>query len=72
MLGGRRVAVEPDQFYRAKANYVINGTGGDGLKRALVLLWDRRAECPTAEPVLAVHDEVVLEVPEADAERART
>ncbi|VTU02587.1 unnamed protein product [Gemmataceae bacterium] len=38
MLGGRRVAVEPDQFFGAKANYVINGTGGDGLKRALVLL----------------------------------
>jgi DNA polymerase-1 len=70
-LGGRRVVVEPDQFHGAKANYVIQGTGGDGLKRALVLLWDRRAECPHAEPVLAVHDEVVLEVPKAGAERAK-
>jgi DNA polymerase-1 len=37
----------------------------------MVLLWDRRAECPTAEPVLAVHDEVVIEVPDADADAAR-
>ena len=94
-LGGRRIAVAPDQFYGAKANYVVQGTGGDGLKRAreqlprnrprvrvqgtggdglkraLVLLWERRAECPRAEVVLAVHDEVVLEVPEAEGEGAK-
>ncbi|MCE9561277.1 MAG: bifunctional 3'-5' exonuclease/DNA polymerase [Planctomycetes bacterium] len=70
-LGGRRVAVEPDQFYGGKANYIVQGTGGDGLKRALVLLRERRGECPNAEPVLAVHDEVVLEVPEGDAEQAK-
>jgi DNA polymerase-1 len=70
-LGGRRVAVEPDQFFGAKANYVVQGTGGDGLKRALVLLRERRAECPDAEPVLAVHDEVVVEVPESEADAAR-
>jgi DNA polymerase I-like protein with 3'-5' exonuclease and polymerase domains len=70
-LGGRRIAVEPDQFYGAKANYVVQGSGGDGLKRALVLLWERRGECPGAEVVLAVHDEIVIEVPEADAEVAK-
>lgn len=70
-LGGRRVAVEPDQFHGAKANYVVQGTGGDGLKRALVLLWERRAECPEAAVVLAVHDEVVVEVPEGEADAAR-
>jgi DNA polymerase I-like protein with 3'-5' exonuclease and polymerase domains len=70
-LGGRRVAVDADQFYGAKANYIVQGTGGDGLKRALVLVWERRAECPHAEVVLAVHDEIVLEVPEAGAEQAR-
>ncbi len=26
-LGGRRIAVEPDQSYGAKANYVVQGTG---------------------------------------------
>jgi DNA polymerase-1 len=70
-LGGRRVAVLADQFYGAKANYVVQGTGGDGLKLALVLLWERRAECPRAAVLLAVHDEVVVEVPESDAAAAK-
>jgi DNA polymerase I-like protein with 3'-5' exonuclease and polymerase domains len=70
-LGGRRIAVEPEQFHGAKANYVVQGTGGDGLKRALALMWERKEECPSAEPVLAVHDEVVVEVPEADAKCAK-
>src|SRR5262249_53972382 len=70
-LGGRRIAVEADQFYGAKANYAIQGTGGDGLKRALVLVWERRDECPGAEVVLAVHDEIVVEVPEAQVDRAQ-
>jgi hypothetical protein len=39
-LGGR--GVEPDPINRAKANYVIEGTGGDGLKWAMVFLWERR------------------------------
>jgi DNA polymerase I-like protein with 3'-5' exonuclease and polymerase domains len=31
------------------------------LKLALVLLWERRDECPEAVPVLVCHDEVVVE-----------
>jgi DNA polymerase I-like protein with 3'-5' exonuclease and polymerase domains len=31
------------------------------LKLALALLWERRGECPEAVPVLACHDEVVIE-----------
>jgi DNA polymerase I-like protein with 3'-5' exonuclease and polymerase domains len=31
------------------------------LRLALVLLWERRGECPGAFPVLACHDEVVVE-----------
>jgi DNA polymerase-1 len=31
------------------------------LKRALALLWERRGEVPGTFPVLAVHDEVVVE-----------
>ncbi|MFX9552002.1 DNA polymerase, partial [Acinetobacter baumannii] len=41
-----------------------------GLKAAMALLWERRAEVPGAVPVLFVHDEIVLEVPEADGDRA--
>jgi hypothetical protein len=31
---------------------------------------ERRSGCPAAAPVLVVHDEVVVEVPAADAGRA--
>jgi hypothetical protein len=46
----------------------VPGTAGDGLKHALVLLHECRGECPNAELVLAVHDELVVEVPEAETE----
>jgi DNA polymerase-1 len=67
-LAGRRVLVEADAFYGAKANYVIQGTGGDGVKEALALLWERREQCPGAFPVLAVHDEIVVEADAAQAD----
>jgi DNA polymerase I-like protein with 3'-5' exonuclease and polymerase domains len=67
-LAGRRVR-KVEQF-NEKLNLPVQGTGADGLKKALALLWERRAECPGAIPVLVVHDEVVIECPEADADRA--
>ena len=71
-LDNRRIAVEAKQFYGAKANYIVQGTAGDGLKRAIVLLHDanRRYECPEAQLLLAVHDELVIEVPEVETDRA--
>jgi DNA polymerase-1 len=45
----------------------VQGTGADGLKLALAYLWERRDECPGAVPILAVHDEIVVE---CDAEQA--
>ena len=45
----------------------VQGTGADSLKLALVLLWERRGECPGAVPVIICHDEVVVE---CDAEQA--
>jgi DNA polymerase-1 len=53
--------------FTEKLNLGVQGTGADGLKAALALLWQRRAECPGAMPVLAVHDEIVVE---CDADRA--
>jgi DNA polymerase-1 len=53
------------------ANFQVQGLAADGLKRALALMWQRREECPEAVPVLFVHDEVVIEVPEGRAEAAR-
>jgi DNA polymerase-1 len=67
-LAGRRVR-KVEQF-NEKLNLPVQGTGADGLKRSLALLWERRAEVPSTVPVLVVHDELVVECPEADAERS--
>ena len=58
-LTGRRV--RGVERFNEKLNLPVQGTGADGLKMALALLWERRAECPDAVPVLAVHDEIVVE-----------
>jgi DNA polymerase I len=50
-----------------RLNAPVQGTAADGLKLALVLLWERRDECPEAVPVLVCHDEVVVE---CETERA--
>ena len=50
-----------------RLNAPVQGTGADGLKLALALLWERRGKCPGAVPVLVCHDEVVVE---CDAEQA--
>jgi DNA polymerase I-like protein with 3'-5' exonuclease and polymerase domains len=50
-----------------RLNAPVQGTGADGLKLALALLWERRNQCPGAVPVLVCHDEVVVE---CDAEKA--
>jgi DNA polymerase-1 len=54
--------------YSDKLNTPVQGTGADGLKLALALLWERRSACPGAFPVLAVHDEVVVERDAAQAD----
>jgi DNA polymerase-1 len=68
VLGRRRSGVTS---FTEKLNSPVQGSAADGLKAALALLWERRAECPTAVPVLFVHDEVVVEVDEAGADAAR-
>jgi DNA polymerase-1 len=56
--GRRRMNVEK---LTDRLNAPVQGTGADGLKLALALLWERRDECPGAIPVLGCHDEVVVE-----------
>ena len=51
-------------------NTPVQGTVADGLKAAIAPLWEGRAGCPGAVPVVFAHDEIVLEVPEAAAEHA--
>jgi DNA polymerase-1 len=67
LVGRRRLAVKR---FTEKLNTPVQGTGADGLKMALALLWERRSECPGAFPVLVVHDEIVVECDEAQAEAA--
>jgi DNA polymerase-1 len=66
-LGGRRRRLDVKTSDTLRLNSPVQGTGADGLKLALALLWERRGQCPGAFPVLAVHDEIVIE---ADAGRA--
>lgn len=67
-LGGRR-RLGVTRFTE-KLNTPTQGTGADGLKRALALLWERRATCLGAFPVLLVHDEIVVECDATQQEEA--
>jgi len=69
LCGRRRIGVAN---YTEQINTPIQGTGADGFKAALAALWESREQCPGAAPVLVVHDEIVLECDQADAERAQT
>jgi DNA polymerase-1 len=78
-LGGRRCVLSVSRrdgtgkLYPNKTdalNTPVQGAGADGLKTAIALLWNRRAGCPSAVPLIFCHDEIVLEVPEADATSA--
>jgi DNA polymerase I len=66
LTGRRRTGVKS---FTERLNSPIQGTGADGLKLALALLYERRHECPNAVPILAVHDEIVVECNEDDAEK---
>jgi DNA polymerase-1 len=68
-LAGRRRLFDDRTPDTQRLNTPVQGTGADGLKLALALLWERRDQCPSAFPVLAVHDEIVVE---ADAGQAET
>jgi DNA polymerase-1 len=52
-----------------RLNTPVQGTGADGLKRAMALMYERRHEVPSdVKFCLAVHDELVVECNEADAQ----
>ncbi|MBM6910272.1 DNA polymerase I [Oscillibacter valericigenes] len=56
---------------RVALNMPIQGTAADIMKLAMVAVWKRlRAELPEAKLVLQVHDELIVECPEPQAERA--
>src|SRR3712207_7136839 len=68
LIGRRRMGVEK---LTDRLNAPVQGTGADGLKLALALLWERRKECPRAATVLVCHDEVVVECDVARAAEAK-
>src|SRR5215207_8584914 len=49
-----------------RLNSPVQGSGADGIKLAVALLYERRDECPGAVPILAVHDEILVEVDVGD------
>src|SRR5215210_5646192 len=65
LTGRRRTGVTK---LTERLNSPVQGAGADGLKLALALLYERRGKCPGAVPILAVHDEIVVECPEEQAE----
>ena len=69
-LAGRRRLLEDKTPDTQRLNTPVQGTGADGLKMALALLWERRQQCTDAFPVLAVHDEIVVEVDAGQADAA--
>ncbi|MEJ7842893.1 MAG: DNA polymerase [Rubrobacter sp.] len=58
LSGRRRKGV---RSFTERVNTPIQGTGADGQKLALALLYERRLECPGAFPIACVHDEVAVE-----------
>jgi DNA polymerase-1 len=60
-FAGRRRLLPPEAFDTWRLNTPAQGSGADGLKLALALLWERRAQVPSARPVLVAHDEIVME-----------
>jgi DNA polymerase-1 len=69
-LAGRRRIVDAKTPDTQRLNTPVQGTGADGLKRALAYLWEQRHECPGSFPVLVVHDEIVVECDAGQAEAA--
>lgn len=67
-LAGRRRILPAEISDTLRLNTPVQGTGADGLKRALAILWRRREEIGDAFPVLVVHDEIVLEAPETNCD----
>jgi DNA polymerase I len=54
--------------FMEKVNHPVQGTGADGLKLAMALFHERLPQHLDAQLILAVHDELVVECPEDQAE----
>jgi|GEM_PF-313679 len=66
---GRHRILEGDRDYTNRLNSPIQGSAADGLKLALIKLWETRHKVD-AYPVLTVHDEIVIETPKEQVQKA--
>ena len=71
VVGRRRAWASKEPPFTQLINTPVQGSGADGLKLAIGLLWERRAQCPDAFPILAIHDEIIIEAPADQAEEAK-
>ena len=67
---GRTITLDYKPSPQAAYNYPVQGTAGDVIYAALAEI-DTALEGLDADPILVVHDEIVLECAEADAEAAK-
>ena len=68
--GAGSAVLAPDARATFRLNTPVQGTAADGFKAALGELWATRGRCPSGAPVLLVHDELVVECDEAEAQEA--
>ena len=75
LMGRRRLLTQGpggSDKYTTRLNTQVQGTGGDCMKAALAMLWeDYLSVKPEWKLVANVHDEAVMEVPEADKDEAQ-
>ena len=72
LMGRRRLITEFSDKYTTRLNTQVQGTGGDCMKAALILLWEKYLSVNNDWKLVAnVHDEVVIEVPEQDKDEAQ-
>jgi DNA polymerase-1 len=68
LLGRRRLDVK---HFTDKCNSPVQGSGADALKIALGDLWRQRHALGGLAPVIAAHDEIVVQCPIAEAQAAK-
>ena len=75
LMGRRRLLTQGpggSDKYTTRLNTQVQGTGGDCMKAALAMLWENYLSVkPGWKLVANVHDEAVMEVPEADCDEAQ-
>jgi DNA polymerase-1 len=75
LMGRRRLLTKGPNGtdkYTTRLNTQVQGTGGDCMKAALAMLWEKYLSVkPEWKIVANIHDEAVIEVPEEDADEAQ-